>query len=191
MCLINKILICIICILTCIAKNNTKTEIKRPLYNGINKKFASLVNEYKNLALKKHIKFTKTVTIGFRKINRDRIIGLCNYSPSYREIDIDIQYWNNSSKISRKLLLFHELTHCYCNRGHDYGNGINYLPVPLEKIAKKIYYILHPDNKYARPGFYKDRCPLSIMYPYNLSDACFIKHSKEYESEMFNRCFPY
>lgn len=165
---------------------------KAPDHVGIDKELAPYDASYRNLALKNSIKFTKPVTIGFSRIkllkDKKHVIGLCTYGKNFREIDIDIEYWKNASSISRRTLVYHEMTHCLCGRDHDWGEGTAYPDSITEKIIAKI--IPLPFYK-TPPGFMKDGCPLSVMHPYILSDGCAINHWSEYKKEMFNRCKPY
>lgn len=48
-------------------------------------------------------------------------VGVCKKwnNSSYREIQIDREYWNNASELSRKQLILHELGHCELNREHE------------------------------------------------------------------------
>jgi hypothetical protein len=159
----------------------------KPVYQGVDPKAVPIVDEYRLLAGKKNIKFTHTVTVGFTDINHGRVVGVCYYGDGWREIDVDNRYWNNSSDITRRTLLFHELTHCYCSRKHDWGAGKDY------PEAKKLDYVKkdEPFHFFVADGFFADGCPLSIMYPYVLTDDCMVDHQEYYENEMFDRCDPF
>ncbi len=46
------------------------------------------------------------------------IVGICsNYS--VKEILIDQNFWERSSQLSKELIVFHELGHCYLNKVHN------------------------------------------------------------------------
>lgn len=154
---------------------------KHPEYKGIDPRFESLVKEYKEIAKIQKITFKNEVTIGFKKINEDDIVGLCNYGEDWREIDIDLLYWENTTNTTHLALLFHELTHCYCDRGHDYGKKKEY-PTPKE--------IRENEREQIRnlPGYYEDGCPLSLMHPIVVEDECVTRHYDDYIHEMFDRC---
>lgn len=146
-----------------------------PHYTGVDLAAAPLVNEWLKLAKEHDIKFDNEVSIGFTKIPENRTVGLTSYGlGGFREIDIDLPYWEASTLTARKILLFHELTHAYCDREHDFNDGEEY-----EKGEDQ------------KKGLYKDGCPLSIMYPFIISDSCFMGHYDEYINEMFNRCEPF
>jgi hypothetical protein len=151
-----------------------------PEYQGVDPKAEPYVNEFLSLAKIHNIVFIDKVTIGFKDIDQDSVIGLCNYGSYFREIDLDISYWNRSSKRSHMALLFHELSHCYCDREHDYGDGKEY--GDSEKVKK---------DTVKKEGYFEDGCPLSIMYPIIVNDDCFVSHYSEYTDEMFNRCKAY
>lgn len=153
-----------------------------PEYKGVDPKVQVLVNEYKDLAKKQGIVFDKEVTVGFKYMGGGTVIGRCTYGWGWREVDLDQWFWITSSDIVAKALLFHELTHAYCDREHDYSEG-NYYPSPAE--------IDDPDYVIPKDGYYPDKCPLSIMYPIIVDEDCLKKHLEDYEIEMFNRCSPY
>jgi hypothetical protein len=163
----------------------------KPAYVGIDNDLKPLVSEYIGLADKYHIKFTHEVSMGFTELHRGLAVGLCTYQKNFREIDVDRNYWDRISEIQRKMLLFHELTHCLCTRRHDYLNGESYEEDKLEKLLN-IFHKYDPKNFFeVQPGYFEDECPLSIMHPVVISDKCAEAHMDEYLEEMFNRCKPY
>jgi len=164
----------------------------KPHYVGIDPRVKSLIREYVNLARQHGIRFTRPITVGFTDINTgigdgNKVIGICFYGKNFREIDIDNRAWNMYPADIKEELVRHELTHCLCGRGHDYGNGEQYPSVEVEEIIdlfrKWPFYV-------QRPGRYSDGCPLSIMFPYVLSQKCIQSHRRQYYKEMFNRCSP-
>lgn len=160
---------------------------EHPDYTGVDPKIAPIVDEYKSLATKHRIIFTDSVSVGFTDIKYQSVVGVCNYGDNFREIDIDRHYWEVSTEETRRTLLFHELSHCYCLRNHDYGKDSPYPEATRSSRAKKD----SPLYFYVSEGFFVDGCPLSIMYPYVLNDACMSEHKPHYEDEMFDRCQPY
>lgn len=160
-----------------------------PEYTDINRVLQPYIDEYVELAGKRGIKFTHDITAGMKEIKEGRIIGLCNYNEDWREIDIDIPFWNNATSVSKKTLMFHELTHCKCNRDHDYGKNKTYLVDFVQRMINlpnggMIFW-------FRKPGYYPDDCPVSIMYPSLVPDQCIKQHEKDYIDEMFERCEPY
>lgn len=191
-----NILFAMIVILTSLSLVGQKTEKKssvktRPDYTAIDSDLQPFVNEYKALAEQHNIKFTNSITAGFTTLNYGRAVGLCTYQKTFREIDIDESYWMKIGSEQKKMLIFHELTHCLCTRSHDYGAGEDYPDDKLENLLD----VLHKRNPKAffetQPGFYEDNCPLSIMHPVVVSEKCIQAHQDEYLEEMFNRCRPY
>lgn len=150
-----------------------------PEYDGVDPRLQKYVDEYKKLAAIQGIKFKKNVTIGFKKINSDIVVGLCTYGNKWREIDIDINYWNSITSISKVVLMYHEASHCYCGRVHDYDDNKLY---PEAKDTR---------NMKQKSGMYDDSCPLSLLYPIVVSDDCFKTHYNNYIKEMFLRCKPF
>jgi hypothetical protein len=181
-----KALITLILTLSTLLTSCAQAKVKLlPEYTGVDPRVQSLVDEYMWLSRQNNIIFTRKVTIGFKDIKRGTTIGLCTYSAMFREIDIDITYWNNSTKTSKMALLFHELTHCYCGRGHDYGEDKAYPETEAGRIARAIRWKIEGGE---RPGYYEDGCPSSFMHPTILDDDCTRAHYQDYVEEMFERC---
>jgi hypothetical protein len=156
-----------------------------PEYKGVDPKLAPYVDEYLTLARMHGITFNNTVTVGFKNINQGSVVGICNWGLGWHEIDVDSWYWNRLNEIQKNLIILHEADHCYCSRKHDYylfnGRHNNY-------IADYRKAIDDPNNK---DGFYKDGCPLSIMFPEVLETNCYMVHYGEYINELFRGCDPY
>lgn len=55
-----------------------------------------------------------------QEIAEQGIAGQCSYGnrQSSREIIIDTEFWNKSSRLYKEYIVFHELGHCYLNRDH-------------------------------------------------------------------------
>lgn len=145
-----------------------------PEYDGVDPKIAPFANEYQELAKQRGLFFDRKITIGFKNINKGAIIGETNYSYFFREIDIDFYYWEYATPMSKMTLIFHELSHGYCERDHDWDAGKNY-----------------EDKDIETGGFFEDSCAKSIMFPQIITDECFQTHYQEYVDEMFQRCRPY
>lgn len=143
-----------------------------PEYPGEDPRVIDIVKEYKELATKQGFYFTKQVTIGFSDIQSATVIAFCTFGKGWREIDIDKDFWDRSDYFARKMVVFHELTHCYCDRDHDYG-----LDKPYVKSKKTL------EN-----GYFDDGCAITIMHPVQLFDSCYLAHYDHYVKEMFDRC---
>lgn len=170
------------------------TVRRYPIHKGVEVTLQPLVNEYKDLAAKNNIRFKNEVTVGFSDINTKKgqytIIGVTHYGKGFREIDLDKKNWKYSSDLGRKALIFHELTHAYCFRGHTYGNGEDYPVLELDGILDFIRSYMDGPTK-PKPGYMLDYCPMSIMRPIVVSDYCMKKHYEEYKKEMFAQCVAY
>lgn len=84
------------------------------------------------------------ITAGFGHI-KEPTVGVCHYSNgdnSFREITIDIDYWNNSDEFDREQLLFHELGHCAMNLGHYVGKDDEHIPNSI------MYPVMHGSDEY-------------------------------------------
>jgi hypothetical protein len=166
---------------------STKPIIK-PTYNGVDARAKRLVNEFKDLAKERGISFKKEIPVGFTKINNGTIVGLCTYGYGWRQITIDEGYFAAINVDEQLSLVFHELTHCYCGRDHDYDKGTKYPPTEELRIVEAKEWQKRGGPK---PGRFEDACPSSLMYPIVVESACIRAHYDQYVEEMFNRCKPY
>jgi len=164
-----------------LAQCGSKTK-PLPEYKGVDPKLESYVKKYKELAKMQGIHFKSNVTIGFKKLDGSTV-GLTTYGPanSWREVDIDPQYFGHITELNKEALLFHELTHSYCDRGHTYDHGKEWPE----------YEDWH--GKEPKEGRYKDGtyCPRSLMFPVVLDDFCMLTHYTDYMIEMFQDCVPF
>lgn len=156
-----------------------------PDFKGIDPLLSNNVSEYIALANSHNIKLRNNITVGFTNIKIKNVIGETYFGTYFREISIDYNYWVQSTPLSRKILLFHELTHGYCNRDHDYGIGEPYPSVDHTSLLNG------SSLSFYGKGMYDDSCPMSIMYPYIVNDKCSEDHYNDYIEEMFDRCNPY
>lgn len=158
-----------------------------PIYQGVDARAQYLVDQWMELSKQRGLVFNTKITVGFKKISGSAI-GICTYGSGWREIDLDIDFWNNSGSTQRLAVVFHELTHCYCTRKHDYDNGTLYPETETARIAQARAWVI---NGGERPGRFEDGCPTSIMYPIVLDKDCAWQHYAYYVDEMFNRCEPF
>lgn len=162
------------------------TAMPKPDLTGTDPSVQSYVDEYIRLAKLHDIKFNTKVNVGLSHINRNGIVGLCTYGDVFREIHLDNLYWRGSTELTRKALVFHECSHCFCGRQHDYGEGKVYPDNAVEELTKQI-----KAGVDTPPGYFEDLCSVSLMHPSLMSDFCIKKHYLEYIEEMFDRCEPY
>jgi len=53
------------------------------------------------------------------EIDENNVIGTCQYGGfSTNHVTIDDVFWARSSNLGREFVVFHELGHCFLNRGH-------------------------------------------------------------------------
>lgn len=147
-------------------------------------------DEYFRLSAYNNMHFNNKVSIGFSKIDRSNVIGTCTYQHEFREIDLDKRFWSNSTWFSKIALLYHEMTHCYCERGHDFDEGEVYPDVTLQEILGRFLSRI-PLSPLKPSGYLDDFCPKSVMHPIIMDDECFEKHYNYYVKEMFARCNPF
>ena len=153
-------------------------------------KIKAISNEFFALSKQNGLNFNSQVSIGFSTIDKSRVIGICTYGSTFREIDLDQGYWDRSTWISKVALLYHEMTHCYCGRDHDFDNGTMY-PDNLIKSILDRYSGRVSDSPMKLQGYLDDYCPKSVMHPIIMSDQCFETHYSYYVKEMFARCKPF
>lgn len=149
-----------------------------------------IVDEFFDLSKRNNIVFKEKVTIGFSDIKKDKIIGTCTYGNNFREIDLDIGFWDRSDWFSKLALVYHEMAHCYCYRRHDFDKGEPY-PEGVLGILIDYGIVRQPLTPLLTPGYLYDNCPKSIMHPTILDSECFQKHYSHYVKEMFARCEPF
>jgi hypothetical protein len=178
----------IVFISSCCTTKDNVLEKKYPDNTAI----LPFVKEYKELAKKHKIEFKKRVKIRFKDIDRGLYIGFCRYDERRREVYIDIEFWDRSSEELRRALVFHELTHCYCGRTHDWGKNKNYPNLLLERISNNMRKVdIVPLVPIFPEGYYEDMCPFSLMDPTLVDNYCLNKYKTVYYEEMFDRCEPY
>lgn len=159
-----------------------------PQYPGVDPQVQYLVDEYVKLSELNRLIFDKKVTVGFKKINRGNVIGICTFGSNWREIDLDVDFWEYNSDTERLALVFHELTHCYCARAHDWAAGHSYPSTESARIKEAKIWL---NDGGPRPGYLEDGCPSSLMHPVVVEEECVLTHYDYYISEMFDRCQPY
>lgn len=171
------------------ACSSTSISVKtKPDHIGVDAQVKKLYDEFMWLSVQNNIQFYNKVTIGFTKIKQEDAIGMCTWGGRFREIDLDLSYWKDSTSISKVALFFHEMTHCFCSRIHDYGEDKKYPEDTKERVAEALSWL---KNGGPRPGHWEDGCPTSLMYPVILDDDCTKSHYSEYVKEMFDRCKPW
>ena len=147
-----------------------------PQFKGVDPKVQSYTDEFFDLSVLYGINFNHRVTIGFDNINIPNVIAQCQYGVGFREIVIDSTYWKDLDSVDRTMVLEHELGHCYCNEGHQFGKNHT-------KYSE--------DGVSPQEGFFGDSCPKSLMYPYNMYQGCVYRHLPEYLDDLFENCNPY
>lgn len=152
----------------------------------------TVVDEYFKLSARYNLSFTKKVPIEFEVIkikDMPNAVGLCSSGLDYRKITIDPIYWQYFTWYTKMVMIYHEMTHCYCGRDHDYGDGLLY---PENVLKARIeQYNATNDHMSNHPGYMLDGCPESVMFPLVLGDKCFKEHYSHYVKEMFDRCNPW
>lgn len=111
-----------------------------------------------------------------------KTMGVCRVGFFGAEITISEDFMNAGSSLQLQSTVTHELAHCVLSRGH-------YPPESFSDVRDLKTLLLY--FKILRGGYVptlmSDYCPVSIMYPYNFSDYCFLKHYEEYIRELFGK----
>lgn len=174
---------------TCQTKNRAeKAEKQGPVHKlpVTDPELKAINDEFIRLSIENKVVFTKPVTMGFSEIKKDNVIGQCTVAETWREIDVESTTWGDLSWKRKVILIFHEMIHCHCGRGHDHGDGV---PYPNEIIARILEQMTTATPLVSKPtGYLQDGCPSSLMHPVIISEWCINEHYKHYVKEMFNRC---
>lgn len=165
----------LVCLFTSLNIMLSKTKL-HPKFKGVDAQVQGDTDEWFILAALYGLNFNNPVTIGFDKINKDNIVAQCGYGLFFREITIDSTYWEKMDSVDRTMTVWHEMGHCYCNEGHQFG-----------KDHKKY----SDDGVSPKDGFFSDSCPKSFMYPYIIYQGCIYEHFGEYVDDLFKNCRPY
>lgn len=95
------------------------------------------------------------IGMNFNSLNDDTV-GICYYNITGNYIEIDRGFWDKSNDLTREVLIFHELGHCFMYLDHD----DNYIDMG-DQIS-----------------------PRSIMFPYVLSSKTYAKYKNYYINEL-------
>jgi hypothetical protein len=101
-------------------------------------------------------------------------LGLLNKNPD--KIEIDKTFWGKANFYQKRGLIYHELGHCVCKRGHPVIKKSTFLDF-LTWIGIK-------NNRYSLD----DGCPKTIMNPSLLPISCLEGHWSYYVKELFESC---
>lgn len=158
-------------------------------FDNIDPNLAPLINEYKSqlsdkLKLPK-ISIAPRLTAGFSdKFDDTETVGICkSWYDNDSEIEILKSFWEKSDEKTRAVLVWHEVTHCVCNRNHTHAGGA--YPEPKDGLFSLTGL---SGAELEKKGYFSDFCPTSIMHPYILSHYCIVKHWDHYKLEMLEGC---
>jgi hypothetical protein len=109
-------------------------------------------------------------------------MGICRVGLFGAEITISEDFMKVGTEVQLHNTVFHESFHCILNRGH-------YPPESFSDVrgwkTLVLYFKVLRGEKV--PSLRDDHCPISIMYPYDFSDYCYMKHYREYMEESFDK----
>jgi hypothetical protein len=180
----NKLLVfLLICFVSCANSSLRISPKKRgvdPVFSPYVKNYASLIN-LKNKD-KKSINDLriKKLSINFSNLE-GTTIGRCYWLlNSEIEIEIDKNWWDNSSFLSKEFLIYHELEHCIRYRMHTNQKTIK------NNVADYIEAFLQKVGLIPRSGYFKDGCPASIMNPTDAGEWCAYNHYEDYIQDIID-----
>lgn len=98
------------------------------------------------------------VSASFEYINEENsaVMGKCTVHGQIKYITIYTYHWDRETELSREQIMFHELTHCV--KG----------------------FMRHNNDRR------QNRCPVSVMHEYHMSDNCYELHYNEYIQELID-----
>lgn len=174
----SNILLLLIFLIGC-ASIGKGTETSKE-FLGIDERAEEYIALFKEIAEPYINKSTlESLSVGFKDVEVDErgVVGVCKYftSDGGPEILIDQRFWAKSTENTRESLMLHELGHCICKIPHSHIEG------SYEEKPKK-------DGPVLGRGFFRDGCPVTVMYPEVLGDFCYEKHKYHYHYELRLRC---
>lgn len=97
-----------------------KEEIKPIFYQNVAEELHPYFQKFELEAARrgKTCSLAETDIIGRFGTLRKDVVGLCSRR-AQREIIIDKWFWERSSELSKELIVFHELGHCFLKRKHS------------------------------------------------------------------------
>lgn len=129
------------------------------------------------------LKRAQDLHVGFKPLPGNTV-GLCRSWPhtEYMEIEISPSFWRTTTPSRREALMFHEFTHCLCERDHNHAHGVY-------TIEDKNYRFMESSGfDTPEKGYFHDQCPTSIMHPALVNTICYQLHKDHYLMEMFQKC---
>ncbi len=93
-----------------------------PRFPGVHEAIWTHFESFENEAARRGIAInlaTANITAMIADINDHNVAGQCSYGyGGPRRITIDKPFWNRANHLRREMIVFHELGHCYLDRGH-------------------------------------------------------------------------
>lgn len=188
-----KMILVIVIILICSCKAHEGFQYDMPTYTNYASPFdlvendkvhdgeiEDLVTEFEliardlNYPLDGYSIYTKQMDLNS---STSHLLGQCQIYGNDRLVIVDTNFWAKASIDSKRALVFHELGHCYLNRGHR----INYYQGPYAHYDRGLI----PLWDYATHANW----PLSLMHRSLISDVKFHQENDFYLRELFDERF--
>ncbi len=92
-------------------------------YRGVESELWSYFEKFETEAAERGIHIDLAVagiTGSIEKIHSHGTVGLCNHKlDEPNHVIIDAEFWASASENAKEMIIFHELGHCYLERGHN------------------------------------------------------------------------
>ncbi len=116
--------------LLCGCQENGLLDFTQDKYPGVDQPLWSYFESFEEEGARRGLSIdleSSQITAKIDQIDEDNVAGLCSYGyASPGNITIDQAFWNRSNNLSREMILFHELGHCFLKRDHKedvFANG--------------------------------------------------------------------
>jgi hypothetical protein len=108
-------------------------------------------------------------------------IGMCTLRDTAdrrpNKLEVDPLWWAMADEVQRWELVAHELGHCICGLDHSFPDRQRFTEDLMDE-----------DEGFRPPGFLRDKCPSSIMYPSQPSEECLLTHHGLYMAKIRRAC---
>ena len=85
-------------------------------------KLALFFRNFEHEALERNIEINLdelNLTAEIQEIHEEHVAGTCKYSShTTNHITIDLSFWNSADRLTREMVVFHELGHCVLGQDH-------------------------------------------------------------------------
>ena len=113
----------LICIGISCCQENSLFDFENDKYPGVDESLWPFFENFELEGAKRGLSIDLVSSQSMAKIHEiheGNVAGVCSYGISDPgEVTIDRSFWNRSTWLSREMIVFHELGHCYLERDHN------------------------------------------------------------------------